>query len=244
MKNVGQHLAIKAGIDACSGDYAIVMDCDLQDNPKEIPNFYNKIKECGADAVWGRRISRQEGFLKKLYSKTASMISSKLSDANVSEDDKHCGNYSIISKKIIDELKQRNEPYFVFGTIVSTLGFSKQYLKIEQESRACGKSGYNFFKGLKLFLRILINNSNKPLLFSALCAVILFVLCGVFTLKVIIWHILFGQRIVGYTSIMASIYLIGGLLFLNLGLISLYIGQIFKMTQNRPIYMIKKKVNL
>ena len=242
-RNFGQHIAIKAGLDYAKGDYTIVMDCDLQDNPDDIPRFYQKIKETNADVIFGERTIREEGVKKKFYSKIARFLMNNLSEVKHKEI-KNIGNFSIFNKNVLSELKNRQEPYFVFSTIINWSGFCVDYINIKQEERAAGKSGYNFIKGLNHFKRIVVNNSNKPLIFAGFCSLFMFLFCILFIFKLLIGYFFFNQRASGYTSIMISIFFISGLIFAYLGLLGIYIGQIFKISQNRPIYMIKEKVNL
>lgn len=242
-RNFGQHIAIKAGIDYANGDYVVIMDCDLQDNPEDIIRFYEKIKETSVDIVIGSRTARQEAFLKKLYSKVAHILINNLSEVKTNEN-KDTGNFSIFNRKVLNELKTKNEPYFVFGTIIAWAGFSVEYVNVEQEKRATGKSGYNFIKGLNLLKRVIVNNSNKPLIFAGFCAFIMFFFCMLFILKLIIGYVFFNQRLLGWTSMMMSLFFIAGLLFAYLGLLGVYVGQIFKISQGRPLYTIKTKVNL
>ena len=243
-RNFGQHLAIKAGLDNVTGNgYTVVMDCDLQDNPDDIIRFYKKIKETNADVVVGCRSKRAEGFLKKLYSKTAHFFINKLSEtSNVEEKD--TGNFSIFNQKVLKELQSKQEPYFVFGTIIAWAGFSVEYIEVEQEQRACGKSGYNFIKGLNHLKRIIVNNSNKPLIFAGICSFLMFIFCLLFIAKLLIGYFVFNQRLLGWTSVMVSLFFIAALLFAYLGLLGIYVGQIFKITQGRPLYTVKRKINL
>ena len=243
-RNFGQHLAIKAGLDNITAKgYTIVMDCDLQDNPEDIIRFYKKIKETNADVVFGYRAKRAEGFLKKLYSKTAHLLINKLSETSNIED-KDTGNYSIFNQKVLKELQSKNEPYFVFGTVIAWAGFSVEYIEIEQEQRAAGKSGYNFIKGLNHLKRMIVNNSNKPLIFAGICAFVMFILCILFVIKLLIGYFFFNQRFLGWTSMMVSLFFIASLLFAYLGLLGIYVGQIFKISQGRPLYTVKRKINL
>lgn len=241
-RNYGQHLAIKAGLDNAIGNFAVVMDCDLQDNPKDIVRLYKKIKETSADAIFGSRKIRNVGLIKKLYSRTASFFIQSLSDYKINTE-KNCGNFSIFNKKVLDSLQKAKEPYFVFSFMILNEGFSIDYIDIEQEERPLGKSGYSFFKGIKHLIRILINNSNKPLLFSAGCAFIMFFFCALFIAKLVFDYYTKGVGVSGWTSIMATIFFIASLIFAHLGLMSIYIGQIFKITQGRPIYNIKERIN-
>ena len=245
-RNYGQHLAIKAGLDNATnkgvGSYTVVMDCDLQDNPDDIIKFYNKIKETNADVVFGDRKQREVGGLKKLHSVLANKLIRSLSDFSIDET-RNCGNFSIFKNNVLTVLQNAKEPYFVFGYLIANAGFAIEYVDIVQEERPVGHSGYNFFKGIKHMLRILVNNSNKPLLFSVVCAFIMFILCMLFILKLIIGYFVYGTSVEGWTSIMVAIFFIASLVFVHLGLMSLYIGQIFKLAQNRPLYNVRERIN-
>lgn len=242
-RNFGQHLAIKAGLDYASGDYTVVMDCDLQDNPEDIVRLYKKIKTTKVDVVFGEREKREESFIKKLYSKIAHFLIYNLSDAGYPKV-RDISNFSIFNKKVLHTLQACNEHYFVFAYVMFYSGFSLDFIKISQKKRAAGKSGYNFFRGLNFFKNALVSNSNKPLIFAGMCSFLMFVFCGLFILKLLFDYFVFGQRLLGWTSIMISIFFIAALLFAYLGILGVYIGQIFKMSQGRKIYMIKEKANL
>ena len=239
-RNFGQHYAIKAGIDYAKGDYAVVMDCDLQDNPEDIPKFYEKIKE-GYDIVFGVRKTRQDSKFKKFLSFCFGFVQKHLSDFH---SDYNHGNFSIISKKVIDSFKIINNYNFNYCTQLYFLGYNPQYIDIEKEQRAEGESGYNIIKGMKLALKSLISNSNKPLIFAAYCSFIMFVLSFCFIIKLVFDYFIFHNRLLGWTSIMASLFLIGGLLFVYLSILGLYIGGIFQEVKNRPLYIVKKTINI
>ena len=239
-RNFGQHYAIKAGIDHASGDWLVVMDCDLQDNPEEISNLYKKAKE-GYDIVLGIRKKRKDSFLKRIISKAYRIVIHSMSELTPGYDH---GNYSIISRKVIEKFKEINDYNFNYGTVIDCLGFSPAYIDINKEERVVGKSGYNILKGVVLALRSIIANSNKPLVFSAYCSFFMFLLSFAFAAKLIIDYFIYQERLIGWSSIMVSIFFIGGLIFAYLSILGLYIGGIFNEVKTRPIYLIKKTVNL
>jgi len=242
-RNYGQHIAIKAGLDCAKGDYAIVMDCDLQDNPEDIERLYNKIKKSEAEVIFGARCERKVFFLKKLYSKVANFFIYSLSDFYV-PDMLDTGNFSIFSKKVLETLQESKDPFFVFRYIILGSGFKIDFIEVKQGMRAAGESGYNFRKGFNLFKNSLVSNSNKPLMFAGFCSFIMFVFCLLFIVKLLIDYFIFHQRFLGWTSIMVSIFFIASMLFGYLGVLGVYIGQIFKMSQGRKIYIVRKKMNL
>ena len=239
-RNFGQHIAIKAGIDNAKGDYIIVMDCDLQDNPEDIPRFYKKIKE-GYYVVFGERIARQDNIVKKLHSWAFRLLYKQLSDFYI---EKKVGTYSMITKEVASQLSLINTKNFEYGGALTYLGFKKAYIPIKKEERKIGTSGYSFYKGIKLALGSIIQNSNKPLVFAVYCSFAMFIFSFIFVLKLVYDKISHHTTLMGWTSLMVSIFFIAGLLFAYLALLGLYVGNIFQETKSRPVYTIKKKLNL
>lgn len=237
-RNFGQHNAIKAGIDYSSGNYVVVMDCDLQDKPSDIIPMYEKIKE-GYDIVFGIRKERIDKFSKKFLSKSFRFIERYLSNY-VSEYDH--GNFSIITKQVADEFKKINNVNFNYRTIIYYLGFKTGYIDIIKNKRAEGKSCYNLVKGFKLAVKRIIANSNKPLLFGIPCILISCLGMIIFLIKVILDYTY--RTSLQFDFIVFSIYLIATLIFMFLSIIGLYIGGIFEEVKIKPLYVIKKTINL
>lgn len=237
-RNFGQHNAIKAGIDNSKGDYVVVMDCDMQDNPADIINLYKKIKD-GYDIVFGVRKKRVDTFFKKLISQSFRLVEKHLSNY-VSPFDH--GNFSIISKQVADEFKKINNVNFNYRTILYYLGFNVGYVDIIKEARAEGKSGYNLVKGIKLAVKRIIANSNKPLNFGIFCAVIMFILLILSVIK-LAFDIFSGSNVI-FDLIFIAIFLTGTLLFSQLVIICVYIGGIFSEVKQKPLYVVKRTMNL
>lgn len=240
-RNFGQHVAIKAGLDHAKGDWVVVMDCDLQDNPDDIPRFYQKAKDEGYDIVFGERTNRNDSFFKILLSKCFEFATKRITDSYYN---KNIGNFSIISKRVVNEIKKIDGKYFVYGNTLHWMGFNVGFINVNKEIRAVGESNYTFYKGLILALNSLTLNSNKPLVFAAYCAFIMFVLCLTFVMKLMVEYIFYYKPLAGWTSIMVSIFFIGGLLFAYLGILGVYIGKINREVKGTPLYTIKHKVNL
>ncbi len=118
-RNFGQHYAITAGLDHCNRDWIIVMDCDLQDRPEEIPKLLNKAME-GYDIVFARRINRVDSFYKKFYSKLFYKIYSWLTGI---KQDGSIANFGVYSRKVIEVLKRMKEPMRAFSPMVRWVGF-------------------------------------------------------------------------------------------------------------------------
>ena len=236
-RNFGQHKAITAGLDYVMSDWVIVMDCDLQDRPEGIERLYKKAQD-GFDVVIGRRYIRKDKFFKVIFSKFFYRVFDYFTEG---KSDIAVANFGIYSKKIINNLKKLKEQNRAFPLFIRWLGFNVYYVDIEHGERLSGKSSYNFSKLFNLAIDSIVSQSNKPLKISIKFGFFLSFVSFIYGVYLIIRYFYLNIPI-GWTSVMVSIFFIGGLLFANLGLLGLYIGKIFDETKNRPLYIIKDMV--
>ncbi len=238
-RNFGQHRAILAGLDACTGDAVVVMDCDLQDRPEHIEKMYEKLNE-GYDVVWARRVGRKDTKRVKLFSKMFYKMYNSLTDRDI---DANISNFSIARKTVIREQCRMRENCRDFAVFQQWLGFKAAYLDLEADERASGESSYSFARKFKLALEIVTTQSNRPLYLSIGCGFVFVIIAFLIIVYYLINYFVFGDVIEGWTSLLISLYLIGGIIMLFLGVIGLYIGRIFDETKNRPLYVIKERRN-
>lgn len=238
-RNFGQHYAITAGLDKCKGEWIVVIDCDLQDRPDQIEKLYNKALE-GFDIVQGRRTNRKDGFFKKMFSaifyKTLAYLSGYAQDSTIA-------NYGIYNKKVISAIVQMRENIRFFPTMVNWVGFKKTAIEIEHAHRESGKSSYNFRKLINLGLDVILAYSDKPLRIMVKLGILTSVSSFIFLLYNIYKYLTGQIFVMGYASLILSIWLIAGVIIFMLGIVGLYIGKTFESTKNRPIYIIEKEVN-
>ena len=236
-RNFGQHYAITSGLDYANGEWVVVMDGDLQDVPEEIPKLHNKAME-GYEVVFARRVVRIDSFFKrftsKLFYKLFDYFTDNKSDATVA-------NFGIYSKIVILNFRKMNEQNRAFPLFVRWMGFNTTYVDIKHAGRKYGVSSYNYKKLFELAANIIISHSNKPLLLSIKFGLILSFLSFMYGIFIVIRKVLYNVPL-GWSSIMVSIFFIGGLIFANLGIIGLYLGKVFDETKNRPLYIIKEAV--
>ena len=161
-RNFGQHYAITAGLDYANGDWVVVMDCDLQDQPEEITKLYNKAQE-GYDIVFGRRAQRQDGFFKKLSSRLFYKVYDYFTESKI---DNSVANFSIISQTVVKEMRKLREQNRSYPLFVNWLGFKRTNVDIEHSKREEGKSSYTLTKLINLAIDSVVAQSNKPLKLS------------------------------------------------------------------------------
>lgn len=238
-RNFGQHYAISAGIDVCTGDWVVVMDCDLQDQPEEIEKMYVEAQK-GFDIVYGRRYQRKDTFFKKLFSKIFSKVLSYLTGL---EFDNTVANFGIYSKNVISNLKFMHDKIRFFPTMLKWVGFKSTSVNIEHANRIEGKSNYNFKKLTKLALDIVLANSDKPMRLTVRLGFYVAFFAVLFGMYILIRALFFGFAVSGYASIIFSIWFLSGLILATLGIVGLYVGKIFEGVKNRPVYIIEKLIN-
>jgi len=238
-RNFGQHNAITAGLDQVAGEWVVVMDCDLQDQPEEIPKLYSKARE-GYDIVFGRRCERKDTPFKRLMSWAFYKIYDYFTEHST---DPSTANFGIFSLRVIEEIRRLREQNRNFPLFAKWLGFRSVTVDIDHSARQHGKSSYTFMKAFNLAIDSITSHSNKPLRLSIIVGFLMSALSLLYGAYLIIRYFAFDIPVEGWTSVMVSIYLIGGLIFANLGVMGLYIGKIFNETKNRPLYSIADRIN-
>ncbi|MEN5096101.1 glycosyltransferase family 2 protein [Stenotrophomonas sp. TWI1409] len=239
-RNFGQHSAISAGIEHADGRWTVVMDCDLQDVPAEIPALYRKANDEQLDVVFAQRVERQDAPLKRFSSWAFFSVLGWLTGV---PQDPSTANFGIYHRKVIQAVCQMPERDRSFPLMVKWAGFRTGKLPVQHQARAEGETSYTLRKLLALSTNIALGYSEKPLRMVAgtgiACSLVAFVLVAMSLLRW--WD---GDiEVAGYTSIIGSVWLIGGLVMFCLGVVGLYVGQVFRNVQKRPYYIVADAVN-
>ncbi len=235
-RNFGQHIAIQAGLDAASGDFVVVMDCDLQDPPEGIAELYDHMQKTGADAVFSERVDRKEGFLKKFYSRSFKVVINALSDKYLQETH-NAGNFSVLSRKAVDEVKKIRDRHRSYRGSVKFTGLPMAYLPIEAQKRFEGSSSYTLLKSLKLAWAIIMQQSTRPLLIGGVCAAVSSVLTAVCLVCA-----LFCESKETF-SILAALFFTGTMVLACLSVIGAYLAAVMEEVRQRPLYVVKRTIN-
>ncbi len=239
-RNFGQHYAITAGLHYAKGDYVVVMDCDLQDRPEEIPALYAKAQE-GYDTVFAQRIHREDKWLKRVSSRVFYSVFSYLTDT---QQDASVANFGIYRRCVIDAILSMGDRFRYFPTQVQWVGFRKAYLPVQHAERAEGKSSYNFGRLMRLALDTMISFSDKPMRLMVkvgFAVTLVSLIIGV----VYLVKFLSGDIVVlGYTSLILSVWIIAGIIISLLGIVGLYIGKMFDTVKHRPTFIVGETRNL
>ncbi|MBL4752369.1 MAG: glycosyltransferase family 2 protein [Flavobacteriales bacterium] len=239
-RNFGQHYAITAGLQKASGDWVVVMDCDLQDRPEEITRLYEKAQE-GYDTVFAQREFRQDSFIKRISSKIFYGLFSYLTD---SDQDSSVANFGIYHQKVMSSILSMKDHVRYFPTMVQWVGFSSTKLGVEHNSRQEGKSSYSWAKLSKLAINNIIAFSNKPLRLTVRVGFMISFISFIIGLQYLYRYLSGEILVLGYTSLILSVWFLSGLIILILGIIGIYLGTTFDRVKDRPTYIIHKEINL
>lgn len=239
-RNFGQHYAITAGLRYTTGDWIVVMDCDLQDRPEDIPALYAKSQE-GYDIVFARRVVKHVGWWKRFSSVAFHRVFDWLSG---SHSDPTIANFGIYKKSVIEEFNNMPEQTRAFKFLLEHLGFKRTCIEVEQAERAEGKSTYNLGRLLKLSFDVIISNSNKPLRMAVGLGFGMSMLSFLLAAYNIFAKLVGIILVEGYTTTIFSIWFVGGLLLFVMGILGLYIGKIFDQVKGRQLFIVKDKINI
>lgn len=235
-RNFGQHYGITAGLDLCKGDWVVVMDCDLQDAPEEIPRLYAKAQE-GYDVVLALRGKRQDPPLKRATSWLFYRLFSYLADIDMDGDS---GNFRIMSRQVVKNFVRMREQLRFFGGHVQWMGFPTTSIQVQHAERLEGSSSYTFAKLWKLAADTIIAYSDKPLRMAARLGLTMAGVSFLFGSFILGRAILQDSPVPGWSSLIVSLYFIGGLIIGILGILGIYLGKAFDEAKKRPLYIVRR----
>jgi dolichol-phosphate mannosyltransferase len=239
-RNFGQHHAITAGLDACSADWAIVMDADGQDPPAEIARLWQESRK-GYAVVNARRVQRGDHLFRVWLSNAYHSLFQWLSGFDY---DRDVANFRLIDRKVIDSLKEMRESFRGFPMHVHWLGFSSTNVDIAHPARWSGQSSYSLRKLIALAADVAVAYSNKPLKISAGLGVAVSLFSLFFIIYLVLREWIYSIPVPGWASLIVSVWFFSGLILANLGVIGIYISRILTESRGRPLYVIDKKLNL
>lgn len=235
-RNFGHQNALKAGLDAATGDCTISMDADMQHPPELIDELISKWKE-GYDVVYTIRKNSKLPFFKKLTSKLYYKFIKKLSDTEIHEG---AADFRLLDKKVVKELSSLKENYLFIRGLVSWLGFKHTSVTYTAQDRYAGKSKYSYRKMMGFARSGVTSFSIKPLYLSALLGTIIAILSFLYGLYAI-WASIFTDWVItGWTSTIVSVLFMGGVQLIMIGVLGEYLGKMFIENKRRPNYIVKE----
>lgn len=233
-RNFGQHAAISAGLLRARGQQVVVMDCDLQDRPEEIPSLLAGLAG-GSEVALAQRVERQDNGLKRFGSWAFYRFLGWLTGTAY---DHTTANFGAYSRRAVDAVNAMPESERFFPLLMRWNGFSTVKIPIVHDARTHGASGYSLRKLMKLAASIALSFSDKPLrlvVVAALASAAVALLIAAFSIS---RYFAGDIQIAGFTSIVASIWLVGSATLGSIGVLGLYVGRIFHGVKARPAFVV------
>jgi polyisoprenyl-phosphate glycosyltransferase len=241
-RNFGQHYAISAGLCESRGDYVVVLDCDLQDNPTYISDLLNKSLE-GYEIVYTYHEIREHGKYKDFFAGLFHHIFNWLVDNDNLQSNLRIGSYSLLTRKVVEAFCRFNDYHRHYLSILRWLGFSKSYINIRHEKRYNGQTSYSFDKLVTLAIDGIVSQTDKVLRFSIFTGFLFASLGFISTILIVVRYFTTGFQ-AGWASISVLIVFSTGLILASLGIVGIYVGKIFEQAKGRPLYIIDERINM
>lgn len=238
-RNFGHHYAITAGIHQAIGNWVVVMDGDLQDRPDVIPHLVEKANQ-GFDVVFVNRVDRPESLIYRVLQKIFYSILRFLSGFDF---DSRQANFSIISRKVVEAFKNFPENARFYGSTIKWLGFKVSSIDASHGKRFQGKPSYTLRKRFKLASDIILAFSDRPLRMAIGLGITISLLSILMVIWIVIGVYSWGFTVIGWPSLVAAIFFSTGIILIVLGIIGVYLGQIFREVKSRPLYIISETTN-
>lgn len=239
-RNFGQQNAIHAGLDLAGGDYIITMDCDLQDEPENIPAMLEKAHE-GYDMVFASRRNRKDPWFKKWASRQFYRTLAYLTDT---EQDSSIANFVLYTKRANEAMKKVGDYYRYYPLLNQWVGFDTCKLPIEHARRMDDKkSSYSIKKRMRLAFTTIVAFSDKPLRIMLKTGLLLVLSVFIIAIILVLRYLITGFDVSGWLSIFLSLWLLSGMIIVMLGLVGIYVGRSFESVKKRPGYIVKTILN-
>jgi len=235
-RNFGKEAALSAGLDASKGETVVPIDVDLQDPPELILKFVKKYEE-GYDVVVGKRADRTtDSTAKRVSAEAFYKMHNKISDIEIPH---NVGDYRLMSRRVVEELKKLPETQRFMKGIFAWLGFKTAVIEYKREGRVAGDSSFNGWKLWNFALDGITSFSTAPIRIWLYIGIFLAFISFLYGSWIILKTLIFGVDSPGYASMITVVLFLGGIQLMGIGILGEYIGRIYIESKNRPVYIIE-----
>jgi glycosyltransferase involved in cell wall biosynthesis len=237
-RGFGHHIAVSAGLDHARGQSVVVMDGDLQDPPDAIPLLYEK-RKAGFDLIYSTRVDRQDPLLKRINSRLFWGAMNRISRLNMPPTQMML---RMMSRRFVDAIVQMRETQrFVHG-MMAWAGFRVTTVDVQHRARHAGHTSYNVWRQLRLAVYAITSFSTTPLRLASILGLVTSMASFIAGIGLIVAKLAYGYSVEGWASIITSVYFLGGIQLLVLGIIGEYLGKTYREVQRRPLYFVSESL--
>lgn len=238
-RNFGKEAAIYAGLQKAKGDYAVLMDADLQDPPALLPEMYSYIEQ-GYDSVATRRVTRKgEPVIRSFFARMFYRLMNKISKTEIVDGAR---DYRLMTRQVVDSILAMTEYNRFTKGIFGWVGFETKWIEFENVERNKGETKWSFWKLFAYSLEGIMAFSTVPLAIASFMGVLFCVVAFLLIVVTIVRKILFGDPTSGWPSLVCIICLVSGVQLFCLGIVGQYLSKTYMEVKRRPIYLVKEDI--
>ena len=235
-RNFGKEAAMYAGFQHCMGDYAVIMDADLQHPPAMLEEMYHALTEEGYDIAAARRVDRKgEPAIRSFFARCFYKIINKISKAEFVDG---ASDFRMLNRKAINALLELREYNRFSKGIFGWIGFKTKWIPYENVERIAGETTWSFWKLLLYSLEGFVAFSTTALSIASVIGILCCLIAFVWMIWIIIKTLIWGDTVAGFPTLACLILLIGGSIQLSLGIIGQYLAKTYLETKHRPVYIV------
>lgn len=235
-RNFGKESAMYCGLCNAKGDYAVIMDADLQHDPDLLPIMFDKVKNEGYDSCAARRMDRKgENKIRSFLSNSFYNVLNKLSDTEIVAGSM---DFRLMNRKMLNAVLSMSEYNRFTKGIFAWVGFKTYWLEVENVERVAGKSSWNTFSLMKYAMEGIFSFSNKPLNIASWLGSLITLFAFVYLVFVIVKYCLYGDPVQGWPTMICIMLFLGGVQLLFMGIIGQYLGKTYLEVKKRPVYIL------
>lgn len=237
-RNFGKEAAIYAGLEHASGDLVAIMDADLQDPPRLLPEMYRAVTEEGYDSVATRRVTRKgEPPIRSFFARMFYRLMNKMCKTEVVDGAR---DFRLMTRSFVDSLLSMKEYNRFSKGLFGWVGFRTKWIEFENVERVAGETKWSFWKLLLYAIDGMVAFSTMPLSVAALIGILMCVIAAISIIFIIVRQLCFGGSAFGWPSMVCIMIFIGGVQLLCMGIMGQYLAKTYLEVKNRPIYICKE----
>lgn len=235
-RNFGHHQAMLTGLAHTRGELVYLIDVDLEDQPEWLTEFYSTLKSSpSADMVYGVQHKRKGGIAESLLGSVFYRTFNLLSTTKIQSDETVA---RLMTRRFVDSLLKFKEKEIVFSGLCALTGFTQLTVKVHKQQN--GDSTYTFARKINLAVNYIASFSNRPLFMIFNLGLIVTFFAMVFVAYIVFQKVFFGTPLMGWSSVIASIWLIGGMIIFGIGILGIYLAKVFAEVKGRPIALVRE----
>ena len=237
-RNFGKEAAMYAGFENSTGDYVCLMDADLQDPPKLLPEMVKAIEEEGYDSVATRRVTRQgEPPIRSFFARMFYKMMNRISDTELMDGAR---DYRLMTRQFVNSLLDMKEYNRFSKGLFGWVGYKTKWIEFENVERVAGETKWSFWKLFIYAVDGIVAFSTAPLAIASVIGMLMLFVAFFFIIFIVVRTLMFGDPVAGWPSLVCIITLIGGIQIFCVGILGQYLSKVYLETKNRPIYIVKE----